>query len=467
MDYDVLILGGGIIGCSVAYELSKYNLNIALIEKDYDVVDETSQTNTSVIYDGFESGDDSTALLEKEGSEIIEEACKKFNVEMNKVGALRIATTIKEVERIKEIFEMANRRGIHNTKLIDGEEAKKIDKGLKDIDVKMALYSENIFSINPYDLTLAYGEVAFSNGVKFRFNETVQKIEKITKGFKVTTNKNRFTCKIVVNTIINDLNIVVDNNPLDSNLNQEKEKMTYLLVNEMLEDKFDKVIIKKLDDKKSIMSIPGVCGRTIISIRNCDSNNKDEILSYARNIYPKIKLENLINIFTQENNETMVIDYRKKDIGYIRVTGNNYSKVTLAPAVSKIVTEAILSNVKANLNKNYIDKRREIYVFRNMTNEERNELIKVDKRYGNIICLCNQITEGEIIDCIRRPLGARTLDGVKKRIGTGLGSCYGSYCTAKIIKILAREMDKKPDEITKDSEGSRIWISRIKEFETV
>ena len=180
MDYDVFILGGGIIGCSVAYELSKYNLNIALIEKDYDVVDETSQTNTSVFYDGFESGDDSTALLEKEGSEIIEEACKKFNVEMNKVGALRIATTIKEVERIKEIFEMANRRGIHNTKLIDGEEAKKIDKGLKDIDVKMALYSENIFSINPYDLTLAYGEVAFSNGVKFRFNETVQKIEKIT-----------------------------------------------------------------------------------------------------------------------------------------------------------------------------------------------------------------------------------------------------------------------------------------------
>ena len=117
--------------------------------------------------------------------------------------------------------------------------------------------------------------------------------------------------------------------------------------------------------------------------------------------------------------------------------------------------------------KDYIDKKRDIYVFKNMSKEERNEIIKLDSRYGNIICSCNCISEGEIVDCIRRPLGARTVEGVKRRTGIGLGSCNGAYCNMKIIKILAREMDKDVLSIVDDSMESKVLVGRIKEFSEI
>lgn len=117
--------------------------------------------------------------------------------------------------------------------------------------------------------------------------------------------------------------------------------------------------------------------------------------------------------------------------------------------------------------RDYVDKNREMYTFKNMSKEQRNEIIALDSRYGNIICSCNNVTEGEIIDCIRRPLGARTVEGVKRRTGIGLGSCNGSYCKMKIIKILAREMNESPLSIVYDSMDSKVLVSRIKEFNEI
>ena len=102
-----------------------------------------------------------------------------------------------------------------------------------------------------------------------------------------------------------------------------------------------------------------------------------------------------------------------------------------------------------------------------MNNKERNDIIALDKKYGKMVCLCNQVTEGEIVDSIRRPLGARTLEGVKRRTGAGMGSCHGAYCTDKIISILAREMGKSPMEIVDDSKNSYLLNSRIKEFDDI
>ena len=141
--------------------------------------------------------------------------------------------------------------------------------------------------------------------------------------------------------------------------------------------------------------------------------------------------------------------------------------MTVAPAIAQNISNSIAKNLNTTEKKEFIDKRREIYRFRDMSIEERNELISVDKRYGNIVCVCNNITEGEIIDAIRRPLGARTVQGIKRRTGAANGSCHGSYCVRKIINILSREMDKKNIEIVEDSKNSKIWLSRIKEFDEV
>ncbi|MDZ5016788.1 FAD/NAD(P)-binding oxidoreductase, partial [Clostridium perfringens] len=161
---------------------------------------------------------------------------------------------------------------------------------------------------------------------------------------------------------------------------------------------------------------------------------------------------------------SMVIDDSEIDKGYIRVTGTHYGKITIAPAIAKMLCDTIANNLNCTLKKNFIDKRREIYKFRELGKKEANEIIAVDKRYGKIICVCNNISEGEIVDCIRRPLGARTVEGVKRRTGSGFGSCHGSYCYEKIVNILARELDKKVTDIVEDSKNSKIISSRIKEF---
>lgn len=469
MDYDVLILGGGIIGCSVAYELSKYNLNIALIEKDFDVADDISFVNTSVVYDGSETSDYVMSSLEQIGSNLIEEACSKFNVSYKKIGALRIADDDFGAKKLEEMHTRAKSRGIEGVYLIEENDAYDVESNLS-AKVKKALYCENVAIIAPYDLAIAYAEVAADNGVNFRFEEEVIDIKNISKGFKVTTNKNKFTCKVVINTIPNEIYMGENTNSNEERVEDDciSKNMNYLLLDDNIKNPLSKVVINVLDDQTFVINIPNISGGAIVGIKSPASLDVQDGIDFTNMILPDVNQGNVSNIFTEVyKKDSMVIDDTEIDKGYIRVTGTHYGKITLAPAIAKSISDTLSGNMNSTLKKNFIDKRREFYRFREMNKKERNELISVDKRYGNIICVCNQVSEGEIVDCIRRPLGARTVEGVKRRTGAGLGSCHGSYCVRKIINILAREMDKKPTDIVEDSKDSKILIGRIKEFNEV
>ena len=464
MDYDVLILGGGILGCSVAYEMSKYNLNIALIEKDYDIVDDISFVNTSVVYDGSETSNELMSSLEKNGSKLIEEACSKFNVAYKKVGALRIASDENGIKDLINMYDRAKKRGIENVHLIDSSDVYDIEPNIK-YDVKKSLYSENVAIIAPYDLAIAYGEVAADNGVNFRFEEKVLDIKSISKGFKVTTNKNKFTCKVVINTIPNK-KYMIDGEEV--NRHEIMNNTTYLVVDGDSGNDLSKVIINTIDEDKFVLNIPNLSNGYIIGIKSSHQLTVEDGIKYANKVFPEVKRNNISNIFNEEcNKNLMYIDDSKIDMGYISITGTHYGKITIAPAIAKTMSYTIANNMKATYKKNFVDKRREVYRFREMNKSQRNEIISLDKRYGNIVCVCNQVSEGEIVDCIRRPLGARTIEGIKRRTGAGLGSCYGSYCDRKILNILAREMNKRPSDVVEDSKNSQLWPSRIKEFNGV
>ena len=464
MDYDVLILGGGILGCSVAYEMSKYNLNIALIEKDYDIVDDISFVNTSVIYDGSETSNELMSSLEKNGSKLIEEACSKFNVAYKKVGALRIASDENGIKDLINMYDRAKKRGIENVHLIDSSDVYDIEPNIK-YDVKKSLYSENVAIIAPYDLAIAYGEVAADNGVNFRFEEKVLDIKSISKWFKVTTNKNKFTCKVVINTIPNK-KYMIDGEEV--NRHEIMNNTTYLVVDGDSGNDLSKVIINTIDEDKFVLNIPNLSNGYIIGIKSSHQLTVEDGIKYANKVFPEVKRNNISNIFNEEcNKNLMYIDDSKIDMGYISITGTHYGKITIAPAIAKTMSYTIANNMKATYKKNFVDKRREVYRFREMNKSQRNEIISLDKRYGNIVCVCNQVSEGEIVDCIRRPLGARTIEGIKRRTGAGLGSCYGSYCDRKILNILAREMNKRPSDVVEDSKNSQLWPSRIKEFNGV
>ncbi|MGL5243654.1 MAG: NAD(P)/FAD-dependent oxidoreductase [Sarcina sp.] len=464
MDYDVLVLGGGIIGCAVAYELSKYNLNIALIEKDFDIADDISFINTAIVYDGSEAKDDLMSKLENMGNKILQEITYKFNVPFKKVGALQVADNEEQINKIKRMYHTAKNRGIDGIHLIDENDVYDIEPNLK-VKCKKAIYSENIAVISPYDLAISYAEVAFDNGVNFRLQESVQDIQKSVIGFRVTTNKNKFTCRVVVNTIPGD-NYTIDLNR--NNIKEPEENIHFLLLEDKFEGKLSKVIVKLEDKNELLLQTPSLYGGTLVAIKSKENLGFNDSIRETKKLLPKVTKRNVNNILNDGfYKDLMLIDDNNLNKGYIKVTGKHYAEITIAPSISKMLCETIVSNLNCSIKKDFVDKRREHYKFKEMNRKDRDELIALDKRYGKIICLCNQVSEGEIVDSIRRPLGARTVEGVKRRTGATFGTCHGAYCISKIIDILAREMDKNPTEIVEDSKNSKVLASRIKEFEGV
>ncbi|EHI96976.1 FAD dependent oxidoreductase [Clostridium sp. DL-VIII] len=465
MDYDVLILGGGIIGCAIAYELSKYNINIALIEKDYDIANDISFANTAIIYDGSETDDSTIAKLECVGRKLIEEHCKKFSVAYRKVGSLRITSNDARSDVLDKINKRAVERGIDSVHIIEDSAIYDIEPNLQ-TNINKALYSENTAIISPYNLAISYAEVAADNGVNFRLEEEVIDIKYISKGFKVTTNKNKFTCKFVINTIPNEFS----NGTFYEAQNEAKNKrINYILLNERLKNDINTIVIDDIDEDTFIINMPTTSSKgNLIAIKSNKCLGLEEELMLSKNILKYIDKELITNIFTEiYSGNNILIDNSNVEMGYMRISGNHYAQITIAPAIAKDIEEKLKVNMNITKKRDFIDKKRDVYIFRNMSKEQRNKIISVDSRYGNIVCNCNNISEGEIVDAIRRPLGARTVEGVKRRTGIGVGSCNGSYCNMRIIKILAREMDKSILSIVDDSMDSNILVGRIKEFNEI
>lgn len=470
MDYDVLVLGGGIIGCAAAYELSKYNLNIAVIEKEYDIADDISFVNTAIVYDGSETSNNVMSGLEYIGNILLEDLCSRFNVPFKRIGALRVVNDENGVLKLKEMYDRTVKRGIDGICLINGDEVKKIEPNIN-TDIKKGLYSKNVAIVAPYDLAIAYAEVASENGVNFRLEEEVLNIEKINKGFRVVTNRNKFTCKVVINTIADEI-YINEKGVVKEKTSEEEEdsfkNMSYILVDSKYKNKLNNVVTQTFDKDTFVVSTPVINGGSLIGVKSIEKTSLEDNLSYVGVMLKDLNKSIINNLFRESyDKDSIVVDDSEIDKGYISIIGTHYGKITLAPALAKMICDTLTNNLNCTLKKNFIDKRREFYRVRQMNREELNEAIKVDGRYGKIICNCNNVSEGEIVDCIRRPLGARTVKGVKRRTGAGFGNCHGSYCNEKIISILARELDKKITDIVDDSKNSKIIYSRIKEFKDI
>ena len=470
MDYDVLVLGGGIIGCAAAYELSKYNLNIAVIEKEYDIADDISFVNTAIVYDGSETSNNVMSGLEYIGNTLLENLCSRFNVPFKRIGALRVVNDDNGVLKLKEMYDRAVKRGIDDICLINGDEVKKIEPNIN-TDIKKGLYSKNVAIVAPYDLAIAYAEVASENGVNFRLEEEVLNIEKINRGFRVATNRNKFTCKVVINTIADEI-YINEKGVVKEKISEAEEdsfkNMSYILVDDKYKNKLNNVVTQTFDKDTFVVSTPVINGGSLIGVKSSEKTSLEDNLSYVGVMLKDLNKSIINNLFRESyDKDSIVVDDSEIDKGYISIIGTHYGKITLAPALAKMICDTLTNNLNCTLKKNFIDKRREFYRVRQMDREELNEAIKVDGRYGKIICNCNNVSEGEIVDCIRRPLGARTVKGVKRRTGAGFGNCHGSYCNEKIISILARELDKKITDIVDDSKNSKIIYSRIKEFKDI
>lgn len=390
MDYDILILGGGVIGCAVAYQLSKYNINIALIEKDYDVVNDVTFVNTAVVYDGTETVNPLISSLEETGSRLIEEDCKKFKVYYKKCSTVRITDNDETEKNIDELVKRAEKNKLTTLKKLTKSDLNEIEKyTLK--KVKSGIFCTNTAVINPYDLALSYGEVAADNGVKFKLEEKVINIKKIPQGFRVTTNKNKFKCKFVVDTIPGE--IFAQKNTV----REESKKMAYFLLSKNVKSSSDHIILKELKDNRFVLRLHTPSGQTVIGIKNYKGISMDEAVEIIREIYPSVKSSDIEHVFMETySGDNNFIKISNLEEGYLKVRGSYYSKISIAPAVALEIKNILETKLNITKKNNYADKRHETFKFNCSTDKEKNEHIKFDEKYGKVICDMNVPTQAHV-----------------------------------------------------------------------
>ncbi|MCL2480704.1 MAG: FAD-dependent oxidoreductase [Spirochaetaceae bacterium] len=474
--YDVAIIGAGVIGTAIARELSRYNLKIVILDKENDVSVGTSKANSGIIHAGFDPEENTLmAKLNEEGNKMFDTISEELSVPFKRNGSLVVAFDDEQLEHINKLKQRGINNGIPGLKILSKEELLKKEKSISQ-EAKGALFAETAGIIDPMLLTISFMENAVMNGAEYFLNFEVKSIKKEDGNYRVASQNNSVIAKYVINAagvFADKIHDMVAEPAFKINTRRGQ----YFL----LDKEEGKVISSTLFPcpskiGKGILVAPTIHGNVILGPASDDIPEREdvgtteEILNKARTgarlLIPKITTRNNIRNFSGMRAEPSTDDFIIKEAAgapnFIDVAGIKSPGLTAAPAISLYVV-SILKEKGLALNKkesfNPIVKRK---FFIEMTEEEQSVLIKKNSLYGRIICRCENITEGDIVDAISRKPGATTMDGVKRRCRAGMGRCQGGFCGPKVQQIIARELNKPLEEIVLEKKLSYILTGKSK-----
>ncbi len=475
--YDVVIIGAGVSGSASARELSRYKVNACVIEKTEDVCSGTSKANSGIVHAGFDATEGSLmAKLNVEGNLMMEELSKELDFPFKKNGSLVICLSEEDMPKLKELYDRGIRNGVKELKILNKEEVLELEPNITD-DVYAALYAPTGGIVCPFGLNIALAENANTNGIEFRFNTEAQDIEKIDGGFIIKTNQGDIKTKYIVNAA----GVYADkfHNMVSQNkINITARKGEYCLLDKTAGNHVSRTIFA-LPGKmgKGVLVSPTAHGNLIVGPTSTDIDDKegvnttreglDTVIGKSSMNVKNIPMRQVITSFSglraHEDNHEFIIKELEDAKGFIDCAGIESPGLTSSPAIGKMVADILKEKLNLEENPNFIGTRKGILDPNTLSLEERNQLIKEQPAYGNIICRCEMITEGEIIDAIRRPLGAKSLDGVKRRTRAGMGRCQAGFCSPKTMEILERELSISMFDITKAGGESNMVLGLVKD----
>ena len=470
--YDVVIIGAGVSGSASARELSRYKLNVCVVEKEEDVCCGTSKANSAIVHAGFDAEAGSLmAKLNVEGSQMMEGLSKELDFHYKNNGSLVVCLHEEEKPNLQDLYDRGVKNGVKDLRIIDREELVALEPNISD-EAVAALYAPTGGIVCPFGMNIAFAENAATNGVEFKFDTEVTGLEKKDGSWVIKTSQGDIETKYVVNTA----GVYADkfhNMVSGKKLHITPRRGDYCLLDRSTEG-FVTHTIFQLPSKfgKGVLVTPTVHGNTLIGPTAIDIENKegtnttqegiDELINKAGTTVKGLPIRQVITSFAglraHEDGHEFYIGELEDAKGFIDCAGIESPGLSSAPAIGKMVAEIVKDLTNAEENPNFVGTRKGILDPKTLSNEERAELIKKDPAYGNIICRCEMITEGEIIDAIKRPLGAKSLDGVKRRTRAGMGHCQSGFCSPRTIEILARERGVDPAEITKAGGDSKIIV---------
>lgn len=475
--YDVAVIGAGVIGSAIARELSRYQLKTIVLEKEEDVCCGTSKANSAIIHAGFDAKPGSLkAKMNVEGSRMMEELSKELDFPYKRNGSLVLCFDEKDLPGLYALKEKGMKNGVQGLEIIQGDRIWEMEPNLSK-NVKAMLYAPTGGIVCPFKLTIALAENAYVNGVEFQFDTQVEKIEKTENGYRILTNKETYETHCIVNAA----GVYADyfNNMVSSKtLSITPRRGEYCLMDKKA-GKFVSHTIFQLPTAmgKGVLITPTVHGNLLAGPTAEDIHEKDGVQTTAFGIgkltrLAKVSVEQVplhmtITSFSglraTEAGGDFVLGETEGAPGFFNAAGIESPGLSSAPAIGVHLAKEVSQKLGAELKENFIAKRKDIPCVAEASREEIQALIAEDPAYGNVICRCETVTEGEIVNAIRRPLGARSLDGVKRRTRAGMGRCQSGFCAPRTMEILARELGKSPLELTKAGGKSTLLTGVIKE----
>lgn len=468
--YDVVVIGAGVVGAAIARELSRYELSVAVVEKEEDVCSGTSKANSGIVHAGYDAKPGTNkAKFNVEGSKMMPELSKELDFEFQNNGSLVLCFDEEDRYKLSELLERGEKNGVTGLKIIEGDEAREIEPEVSQT-VVAALYVPTGGIVCPFGLNIALAENACDNGVEFSFLTEVENIRKVEGGFIISTNKDEIKTTYVVNAagVYAD---VIHNFVSEHKLKISPRKGDYCLLDKGL-DGFVKHTVFQLPGKKGkgILVTPTVHGNPMLGPTATEINDKegnettaadlDYVLEMSGKSVKDVPFKQIITSFcglrAAEAGGDFVIGEADDCKGFYDAAGIESPGLTSAPAIGKFIAEEIALASKAGLKPNWNGRRKGMVKAALLPYKEREKLIKENPRYGKIVCRCEEISEGEIIDAITRTLGATSLDGLKRRVRQGAGRCQAGFCTQRAMELIAEYASIPLENICKNAPGSEI-----------
>lgn len=477
MKYDVIIIGAGVTGSAIARELSRYRLKVAVLEKEEDVCCGTSKANSGIAHAGFDAESGSLmAKLNVEGNQMMPELSKELDFPFWQNGSLVLCFAQEDRPKLTKLYNRGVENGVKGLRILEKEEVKAMEPNVSD-EVVAALYAPTAGIVCPFGLTIALAENACSNGVEFYFGKQVTDIQKSGYGWKIFVGEEAYeTCYVV-----NAAGVYADvfHNMVSANkMHITPRRGEYFLLDKSTGG-FVSHTIFQLPGKygKGVLVAPTAHGNTLVGPTANDIEDKegtntsqaglDDIRAKAVLSVKNLPLNQAITSFAglraHEDGGEFIIGEPEDAKGFIDCAGIESPGLTSAPAIGKMVAGIIAKKAGPEKNPDFNGTRKGILNPNTLSKEDRAALIKEKPAYGTIVCRCEMITEGEIIDAVTRPLGAKSLDGVKRRTRAGMGRCQSGFCSPRTMEIIARERKVPMEQVTKSGGGSQIILGLNKD----
>ena len=476
--YDVIIVGAGVSGAASARELSRCAARVCVLEKEEDVCCGTSKANSAIVHAGYDAAPGSLmAKLNVRGNALMGDLAKDLDIPFRRIGSLVVCLSEEDMPGLQALYDRGQANGVPDLRIIYHDELLQMEPNLSE-EAYAALYAPTAGIVCPFGLNIALAENAAMNGVEFHFDTEVQSLERRQGGgWILHTSQGSYETRLVVNAA----GVYADS--LHNMISSGKIHITprrgdYCLLDKTTGSHVNHTIFP-LPGKygKGILVSPTIHGNlllgpTAIDVADPEATNTTadglaQVLENAGRYVKEIPYKNVITSFAglraHEDGHEFIIGEVPGAENFIDCAGIESPGLTSSPAIGEMVAEIVRAKLELSEKEHFISRRKGIMNPTQLPDGERQEWIRRHPAYGHIVCRCEHISEGEILDAIHRPLGARSLDGVKRRVRAGMGRCQGGFCSPRVMELLSRELDIPPEQITKRGGASALLCGQNKD----